>query len=84
MKASLNLHVDQSLNFQLKRVGFSIHNNMSKIPYIDILSYKKFMIVTYGISQNRYSQHTVLGHHRLASETPFKWCFAGGPMKARF
>ena len=30
------------------------------------------------------SQHSMLDHHRPASETPFKWCFAGGPMMARF
>ena len=24
-----------------------------------------------------------VGHHRSASETPFKWRFAGGPMMAR-
>ena len=30
------------------------------------------------------SQHSMLGHHRPASETPFKWRFAGGPMMARF
>ena len=24
----------------------------------------------------------MLGHHRLASETPFKWCFAGEPLMA--
>ena len=29
------------------------------------------------------SQHSMLGHHRHASETPFKWRFAGGPMMAR-
>ena len=29
------------------------------------------------------SQHSMLGHHRHASETPFKWRFAGGPMLAR-
>ena len=29
------------------------------------------------------SQHLMLGHHRHASETPFKWRFAGGPMMAR-
>ena len=28
-------------------------------------------------------QHSMLGHHRPASETPFKWCFAGGPLTAR-
>ena len=27
---------------------------------------------------------SMLGHHWLASETPFKWRFAGGPMMARF
>ena len=27
---------------------------------------------------------SMLGHHRSASETPFKCRFAGGPMKARF
>ena len=29
------------------------------------------------------SQHSMLGYHRYASETPFKWRFAGGPMMAR-
>ena len=28
-------------------------------------------------------QHSMLGHNRPASETPFKWCFAGGPLMAR-
>ena len=28
------------------------------------------------------SQHSMLGHHQPASEAPFKWCFAGGPMMA--
>ena len=28
-------------------------------------------------------QHTVSGHHRPSSETPFKWRFARGPMAAR-
>ena len=27
--------------------------------------------------------HSMLGHHRLASETPCKWRFAGGPMMGR-
>ena len=26
----------------------------------------------------------MLGHHRDASETPFKWRFGGGPIMARF
>ena len=29
------------------------------------------------------SQHSMLGHDRHASETPFKWRFAGEPMMAR-
>ena len=29
------------------------------------------------------SQHSMLGHHRPACETLFKWCFAGGPMMVR-
>ena len=29
-------------------------------------------------------QHLMLGHHRHASETPFKWRFAGGSVMARF
>ena len=33
---------------------------------------------------NLPSQQSMLGHHRHASETPFKWRFAGGPMMARF
>ena len=24
------------------------------------------------------TRHSMLGHHRPASVTPFKWCFAGG------
>ena len=27
-------------------------------------------------------QHSMLGHHRHASETPFKWRYPGGPMMA--
>ena len=27
-------------------------------------------------------QHLMFDHHRHASETPFKWRFAGGPMMA--
>ena len=30
------------------------------------------------------SQHSMMGHYRHASETPFKWRFAGGPMMALF
>ena len=30
------------------------------------------------------SQHSMLGHHWHASETPFKWRFAGGPMMTLF
>ena len=30
------------------------------------------------------SQHSMLGRHRHASESPFELCFAGGPMMARF
>ena len=26
------------------------------------------------------SQHSMLGNHRRASRTPFKWRFAGGPV----
>ena len=29
------------------------------------------------------SKHSMLGHHRHASEAPFKWRFAGGPLTAR-
>ena len=29
------------------------------------------------------SQHSLSGHHQHASETPFKWRFAGGSMMAR-
>ena len=29
------------------------------------------------------SQFSILGHNRHASETPFKWRFAGGPKMAR-
>ena len=30
------------------------------------------------------SQHSMVGHNRHASETPFQWRFAGGPMMANF
>ena len=28
-------------------------------------------------------QHSIMGHHRHASDTPLKWRFAGSPMMAR-
>ena len=30
------------------------------------------------------SQHSMFGHYWLASETPFKWRFAGGLIMTRF
>ena len=30
------------------------------------------------------SQHSMVGHYRHNSETPFQWRFAGGPMMAHF
>ena len=30
------------------------------------------------------SQRSTVGHHRPASETPFKWPYAGGPMMVHF
>ena len=30
------------------------------------------------------SQHSMVGHYWHASETPFQWRFAGGPMNAHF
>ena len=32
----------------------------------------------------KQNQHSMLGHHRPASKTPFQWRFAGGPIMARF
>ena len=34
-------------------------------------------------NQRLPSQHSMLGHHRYASEVPFKLRFAGGPIMAR-
>ena len=28
----------------------------------------------------KITKHSMFGHHRHVSETPFKWRFAGGPM----
>ena len=33
---------------------------------------------------NLLGQNSMLGHHRDAIETPFKWSFAGGPMMVSF
>ena len=30
------------------------------------------------------SQHSMVGHYRHASETPFQWRFAGGPTMSHF
>ena len=35
------------------------------------------------MSGGRIQKPLLAGHKRPASETPFKWCFAGGPMMAR-
>ena len=38
-----------------------------------------------GKSKKLPSKHSILlGHHRPASETPFEWRFAGGPIMIRF
>ena len=36
----------------------------------------------YGVAHP--SQHIILGHYHPASETPFKWRFAGGATEDRF
>ena len=35
------------------------------------------------LKNHKTTKHSMFGHHRQASETPFKWRFAGGPMMAR-
>ena len=43
------------------------------------------ILVRFPLKSQSYQamQHSMLGHQRHASETPFKWCFAGGPMMTR-
>ena len=42
------------------------------------------LVLIHWIITKLPSQHSMLGHHWHASETPFKRCFAGGPLMARF
>ena len=43
-----------------------------------------FENVVYSLMRGGKIQMPLLaGHHRLASETPFEWCFAGVPMMAQ-
>ena len=46
---------------------------------------RNFTNVTYETADKVYihSKHVKAGHYRLASETPFKWRFAGGQKVAR-
>ena len=40
-----------------------------------------FSGVFFSVNEGKRIQiRTKVGHHRPASETPFKWCFAGRPM----
>ena len=34
------------------------------------------------LNNHKATKHSMLDHHRHASETPFKWRFTGGPMMA--
>ena len=36
------------------------------------------------IHYHTIKHHTLSGHYQPASETPFEWRFAGGPIVARF
>ena len=68
-----------------------------KFPILIIIEYPRIVIGVFKISlivhlyltcslhvfQKLLCQHLKVGHHRLASETPFEWRFAGGPMVAR-
>ena len=48
-----------------------------------ILSFLAVLVrIPYKITKLQ-SQHSILGQCRHASDTPFKWRFAGGPMMAR-
>ena len=42
----------------------------------------RFVIVVFP--DHTHLLFSMLGHHRDASEMPFKWHFASGPMMARF
>ena len=41
-----------------------------------------FFLVDEGIRDSNINKQ--MGNHRPASETPFKWRFAGGPMMAQY
>ena len=58
-------------------------------PYWKITKLKGFLAIlvlnAWKITISKLpSQHSMLGHHRPASETPFKWGFAVGPMIVHF
>ena len=52
------------------------------ITYAQKPPHKFMTMLTYSSGLPR--QHAISGYHRSASDTPFKWRFAGGPIVARF
>ena len=44
----------------------------------------RFFLQYWSRTSEKPSQHSMLGYHQPASETPFKCRFAGGPMMATF
>ena len=79
MLGNICIHEDAGIIYVLtvlvNRIWDSFPNRMS----ITVL------FLQHGISflaSTRPSKHIKAGHYRPASETPFKWRFAGGPMVA--
>ena len=74
--------VHKNYNMQVSRPGGG--KRVQTPPPWKITKIKGFLPILVQISRKITklpSQHSImLGHHRHASKTQFKWCFAGGPM----
>ena len=93
-KCSLKDYVNQGkyfIYFQWMWVKFyawihqQIQRGDSPLPW-QIAKYRVFLAILVQIPwkiTKLPSQHSRLGHYQHASETPYKWHFAGGPMMAR-
>ena len=64
-------------NVRIQRGGGAGHENYRNIGFLSNTGADPLKITKLPI------QHSMLGLHRPAGETPFKWRFAGGPLMAR-
>ena len=61
-----------------------LDNYLQQTTFSDVVFFLGALRVNISVLDTYPNSKQSLGHNRLTIETPFEWCFAGGPMVARF